>query len=612
MQTQDAVSQLPTAQLRLLARSLQSLAGGQLSNRVQEAAARLIPEETPAVPLTAQELSNLALAMGQPLPGDELQELSPQELADKAAAEQSLYEFIRQAWHVLEPDVEFIPGWHLEAISRHLEAIADPDSDGGVLQNLMLNVPPGTMKSLATAVFFCAWVWGPHKKPSTRFLCASYGQDLSLRDSLKVRQLIESDWYQKRWGDVFKLLLDENKKTRFENDKRGWRMATSVGGRGTGEHPDIVIIDDPHKAKDSKNRPTVETDAERAAVLEWYDSTIVSRGAIRGARRVLVMQRLHEDDLCGHILASQSASDWTLICLPMWYEPNRMVATPLGWNDPRDVGDLLWPNGYTEVKARKLERDLGSSRAAGQLQQRPTKAGGLMFQRQWFQIIDVLPPDIRNWVRFWDKASTPGGGAYTVGVLMGEKAGKYYVADVLRKQLSPEQRNSLMKQTAMLDAARCGGNVVRIVIEQEPAAGKETGLINIKELAGYPVYLERVSRAKEERALPWASYCEAGCVYLLEAPWNAAYLDEHEVFPNGKYKDQTDASAGAFNKLALANWNDTSDPLIASGDASPDDLRAMTPQEIAELDPGLRAIIEGGDEGESDDFGLPPGWNGGD
>ena len=540
----------------------------------------------------------MAGAMGLPLPGDVLPAggFTPSEQADVSAAEQSLYEFIRQAWDVLEPGQDFIPGWHLEALALHLESLAKP---GGPIKNLMVNVPPGTMKSLAL-VFFSAWLWGPANLPETRILAFSYGGDLATRDNQKVRNVIESDWYQRRWGHRFKLVGDQNQKTKFENDKRGWRQCSSVGGKGTGEHPDILIIDDPHKARDSKGKLTTrETDAERTKVLEWYSNTITTRGKIRGARRVLVMQRLHEEDLCGYILNRPESIDWTCIVLPMRAEPERMATTPLGWNDPRDAGDLLWPGGYSEIKTASLEQELGSALAAGQLQQRPTKAGGEMFKRGWFRIVPACPTEARR-VRYWDKASTAGGGAFTVGVLMAQAAGQYYIENVIRQQLGFDERNKLMLQTAQLDAAKYG-NTVQIVIEQEPSAGKETATINTRELTGFPVYVDRVSKAKEIRPIAYAAQAEAGNVAIVAGAWNEAFLDEHEVFPMGKYLDQVDAATGAFTRLAASGWMPTAGPLVASGDDDEETRKPFDKKEIAELPPFLRDVLEGLEGLEDDD-----------
>ena len=142
------------------------------------------------------------------------------------AAEASLFEFTKQAWQVIEPGTEFVPGWHLRAISEHLEAVTD-----GEIKRLVINVPPRHMKSIQVAVMWPVWTWIAH--PEFRWLFASYAGSLSVRDSLKCRRLIQSSWFQERWGSSFSLTGDQNAKTFFENDKYGYRFATSVGAATT-------------------------------------------------------------------------------------------------------------------------------------------------------------------------------------------------------------------------------------------------------------------------------------------------------------------------------------------------------------------------------------------
>jgi len=164
--------------------------------------------------------------------------------AEKAS--RNLYEFVRQAWHVLEPNTAFVDGMHMRAICEHLQAVT-----AGRIRDLIINVPPGHAKSLLTSVFWPAWVWTRH--PETRWLFASYAASLSVRDSLRCRRLIESEWYQRRWGNRFQLCGDQNQKHRFENDRTGYRLATSVGGAATGERADIVVVDDPHSVDQAES-----------------------------------------------------------------------------------------------------------------------------------------------------------------------------------------------------------------------------------------------------------------------------------------------------------------------------------------------------------------------
>lgn len=443
-------------------------------------------------------------------------------------ARESLYEFVRQAWHVVEPDRDFIDGWHIEAICKHLEGCTF-----GKISNLLINVPPGHCKSRVCGVFFPAWVW--IHKPSARFFCASYAQELATRDSIDCRYIIESEWYQSRWGDRVRITQDQNQKIKFGTTEHGWRMATSVGGRGTGEHPDFVIVDDPHNVRQA------ESELERQDCIRWWDATMSSRGLIRGVRRIVIMQRLHISDLSGHII-NQGGFDH--ICLPYRYEADRMATTSIGWNDPRtEKGEILWdavPQQMRDVFGKFPPR-----LDAGQLQQRPVPEGGALFKREWMQIIPDYPSKAIRAVRYWDKASSEDSGDYSAGVLIVAHEDMWYVADVVKGQWSIRQRNEIIKQVAELDAEAFPQ--LTIVIEQEPGSGgKESAEFTVRQLAGHSVKIDKVTGAKEIRAQPFADQCEAGNVRIVRDSWNKAFIEELCVFPFGDYDDQVDAAAGAF------------------------------------------------------------------
>ncbi len=284
-------------------------------------------------------------------------------------ARRSFREFVEQAWHVLEPSTAFVPGMHVDAICDHLQAVTE-----GRIRDLIINVPPGHAKSLLTAVFWPAWVW--IDKPQTRWVFSAYRADLAMRDSVKCRTLIESEWYQSRWGDRFGLRDDENQKQRWANDRTGYRVIASVGA-GTGERGDVVVIDDPTSVDQA------ESDTERKTANEWWTGTMSTRlNDLRTGHRVVIMQRLHEDDLTGNL----EGRGYELLMLPQEFEPDRACVTSIGWRDPRtEPGELLWPvkNGAAEIARMKV--DLGSYRYAGQYQQRPSPAGGGIFKRFWWR-----------------------------------------------------------------------------------------------------------------------------------------------------------------------------------------------------------------------------------
>lgn len=293
----------------------------------------------------------------------------------KRAAEGSLIEFTKQAWPIIEFGTPFVDNWHLHMISERLEAV-----HAGELKNLLINVPPGCMKSLLTSVMFPPWEW--LQDPKLRYLGASYSEDLAVRDSMKCRDIITSPWYQEQWGEDVRIRPDMNQKIKYQLIEGGWRIATSVGGKGTGEHPDRKIVDDPHNVKQA------ESDAERTNGVNWFDRTLGSRGVSRRAATIVIMQRLHEADVSGHIIESaEYKTEWEHLCLPMRFElPTRSMGK-MPFIDPRKTeGELLWPELFPEKAVKSLELRLGSFGAAGQLQQRPSPLGGGLVKESWFKL----------------------------------------------------------------------------------------------------------------------------------------------------------------------------------------------------------------------------------
>jgi len=457
---------------------------------------------------------------------------------EKHALAFDFYSFVQAAWPIIEPSQPFIPNWHIKAICKVLQDIGlglEP------ADRWVFNIPPGTLKSILISVMWPAWMWA--RDPQKRFLTASYGLHLTVRDNLRVRDIIQSKWFQSRWP--FKLVEDQNTKTRFNTDERGWRIATSVDGVGTGEHPDYIIIDDPLTASQA------ESDTERTACNDWFDRTLSSRGMTRGVVVIVVMQRLHMEDLSGHILKRGNAQH---VCFPMRYEAYRPKKDGDAGHipDPRDVrrtpGELLFPALIPEAKVAKLEGDLLAYGTAGQLQQRPAPEGGGKFKRAWFKIVDAAPATLRRIARGWDTAATEGAGDYTVGVKMAEyEAGKFIVLDVVRDQLTPAGVDALMLNTTRMDGVRVSQREER----EGGASGKTVIDARAKALKGFDYAGVPVSKSKIARSKPFRSQCEAGNVCLLLAGWNEKYLDELANFPTGDHDDQVDGSSASFNALLL-------------------------------------------------------------
>jgi predicted phage terminase large subunit-like protein len=337
---------------------------------------------------------------------------------ERVDCEDSLYLFLRTAWKYID-SAPWTDGWPIEAVAEHLQAVCDGD-----IKRLIVNIPPRMSKSSLTSVALPAWTWARRSESSTsgpgvQFLHASYSQQLSLRDSVKCRRLIESPWYQKYWGDRFRLTSDQNTKTRFDNNRSGSRLCTSVGSTLTGEGGNIIIVDDPNAAQEAFSEATINT------TIEWWDTALSTR--LNNAREgafIIIQQRLAENDLTGHIL-SKDVGDWTHLMLPMRYEMERHTHTVIGWHDPRGVsdegvplvailpdgmrvpssaaaadilrdreGELLWPERFGESEVAQLERTLGPFAAAGQLQQRPEVKGGGIIKRDWWQLWESETNDL--------------------------------------------------------------------------------------------------------------------------------------------------------------------------------------------------------------------------
>lgn len=451
---------------------------------------------------------------------------------ERELCSRSLSHFVRRAWHVLEPGQPYIHGWHVDAICEHLEAVTD-----GRISRLLINIPPGTMKSTLTSVFWPAWEWGAKGLPHHRVIGASHEQGLATRDTLKMRRLVASDWYQRLWP--MPLMGDQNQKTYYENTSTGFRQACAVGSM-TGRRGDRVIWDDPHSVEASLSQ------AERDTALRVFQETLPTRlnNPDRSAI-IIVMQRLHENDVSGYILENDLGYDH--LCLPMEFEPDRRNTTSIGFTDPRtEDGELLFPGRFSREVVDRDKKVMGSMAVAGQFQQRPAPRSGGFFEWEKLEIVQVAPRFTKR-VRYWDKAGSDGAGCYTAGVGMGlGEDGMWYVDHVVRGQWAAPERERVIRQTAESD-----GHSTEIWIEQEPGSGgKESAESTIRNLAGYNIYAERPTGEKSIRAEPYSVQVEAGNIRIVAGDWARAFIDEHKNFPAGKHKDQIDAASGAFNKLA--------------------------------------------------------------
>jgi predicted phage terminase large subunit-like protein len=484
-------------------------------------------------------------------------------------ARRSLRGFIAEAWPLVEPATPFVSNWHIDTIAEYLEA-----ATRGELRRLIINVPPRHMKSLQVAVFWPAWVWLSH--PERRFLYASYAQSLAVNHSVICRRLIQSQGNRATVGASEPTLLervgyrgllellhgtgawqlrdDQNLKERFENSRSGFRLATSVGGSVTGEGGDVTVIDDPHKPEE------VASDVSRQSVLDWYDQTWSTRlnDATIGVQ-VVIMQRLHERDLTGHLL---ERGGFEHLCLPAEHEPSHPFVWP---DDPRtEPGEVLWSKwGSPWLEEKKL--DLGAYGYAGQYQQRPAPEAGGILKRGWWRYHDPQRPlpDFHQLVQSWDMAfSDTDGSDYVVGQVWGQFFGDKYLLHQIRGRLEfTDTVHAVRELTGWVEhhfpAHRSHSKYV-----EDKANGPAVISTLRREIPGLLPVDPRGDKVARARAI--APELEAGNVHLpgrsspdgqsydraTTPEWVQQFVEECATFPNAAHDDQVDACSQALLKLA--------------------------------------------------------------
>jgi len=441
--------------------------------------------------------------------------------------------YTKKMWPLVEPGHPYLHNWHIDLIAEHLMAAAEFQ-----LRKIIINIPFRSMKSVLCGVAWPTWVWT--KYPERRFMFSSNVDTISTRDALRSRRVIESEWYQKRWGHMFNMAGDQNQKTRYENNQTGYRIASSVGASIIGEGADYLVLDDPHKTEGSES-----SDIRKDKITWFKEEFQTRRNNPEKSATIIVMQRVAEDDISGHLLAEGWAD--AHVCIPMRYESKRKIFVPPLIADPRTVeGELMWLERFPEPIVQEFEKLLGPFGTAGQLQQRPFTSEGLIFQPEKIKIVDVLPSGLRA-ARGWDLAATEAAAGrtpdWTAGGKIGVDAeGRYFIMGMVRLQGSAGTVEKAITNTASQD-----GNNTQISIPQDPGqAGKAQALYYTKQLAGYNVHTSPESGDKITRAEPFACQVEAGNVYMLRGEWNTPLLDEMRAFPKGNNDDQVDALSRAF------------------------------------------------------------------
>jgi predicted phage terminase large subunit-like protein len=446
--------------------------------------------------------------------------------------------FAARCFHDLNPQAELALNWHLEVIAAKLTAVRE-----GKIRRLIINLPPRHLKSLMASIAYPAWCLG--HDPSAQILCVSYAQDLADKLARDCRSIMLSQWYRQ----IFPTRLAAHRQAvqEFLTTCQGYRLATSNGGVLTGRGADIILIDDPLKPEEALS------DARRQATNEWYDHTLYSRqNDKRHGAIVVIMQRLHEDDLVGHVLGQE---EWEVVRFPAIAEADEVHDIETIWRPrsfTRRQGDALHPEREPLDTLDRIRRTLGEYNFAGQYQQTPAPLGGGMVKAEWFKRYapNNRPESFERIFQSWDTANKATElSDFSVCTTWGVRGKDLFLLNVLRKRLEyPALKRAVREQHSQFDA--------NVVLIEDKASGTQL----IQELIADGFH--RVKRYKPEcdkimRLHAQTATIENGFVHLPEAaPWLAEYLHEMTVFPKGKHDDQVDSTAQFLDwfKTPMPHW----------------------------------------------------------
>jgi len=468
--------------------------------------------------------------------------------------ERSLSVYTRQAWPIIDP-ADYLHNWHIDCISEYLEA-----ASVGQIKRLLINLPPRNMKSIITSVSWPTWVWA--KRPETKWLFTSYAQSLSTKLSVDRRLILQSDWYRRKWGDKFFLLGDQNVKTEYQNNKNGVMVATSIGGTITGKGGDFIVVDDPH------NPEEIDSETIRNGVIEYFRRTLPSRlndkktGVI-----VVVMQRLHEKDLSGHII---EAGGYEHLQLPAEVSKRTVIHFPVsGRMKIREKGDILWPEREGKPELEALKRALGSYNYSAQYEQDPSAAEGGTFKRWWWRYwhypdrplppVEVKLPDgtyqqihpvplpgkFDEQLQSWDCAfKDDKDNDYVVGQVWARLQADKFLLDQFKDHADIiKTMEAIVKMTAKHPKAtlkliedKANGSAVIQMLRR-----KIGGLVPVEPEGG-----------KIARANAVAPEVESGNVFLPHpaiAPWVDSFINVFASFPKVANDDEVDAASQALKRM---------------------------------------------------------------
>lgn len=480
----------------------------------------------------------------------------------------SLRKFTKEAWHTAEP-AKMVWNWHLDALCDHLSYVSS-----GEIRFLMINMPPRTSKSLVTSVFYPVWDW--LQDPTLQFLTASYALQLSARDALRSRRVIESPWFQERWGHRFRFSFDEKLKRQYSNDKGGRRIAIATESATTGEGGNRLIVDDPHNATD------LESETKRKGTQEWWDHAMVNRlNQANEDAWIINGQRTGEDDLFGHLERTIDMKEVTRLILPNEYEAKRKCIVVLPgtkkviFRDPRKTeGELLNPARVSAKATKRLKRTM-KDKYTLQYQQNPKGSGGKILKREAWKVWEGKEmPECEYVISVYDtaygekqtndySARTDWGVFSHVEDLTSQKIVGGEIAEETARAKSRrclillgawrgripyhelKRRAKLHYQKIKPDWTLIEKKGSGISLCQDLARANVRGLRRISVDHGGKVKLDKVERANIASVV-----LDDGLVfYPSDRQWAEMVIDECSAFPEGKNDDWVDTVLMAFQFL---------------------------------------------------------------
>ncbi|MBF0300599.1 MAG: phage terminase large subunit [Oligoflexia bacterium] len=425
----------------------------------------------------------------------------------------------------------FLSNWHIDLISEYLEAISI-----GEFKRLIVNIPPRYLKSMICTVTFPAWIWT--KKPHRRFITSCYSSDLSIELSYKRRQLIESPWYKLFWSKEVKLERDQNQKSFYQNTKTGFMYSTSTGGSVTGKGCDIMIIDDPH------NPMQAESDVQRETGVRFWRETLSSRfNDPKEARILVVMQRLHENDLTGYLLENEE--DWIHLKIPNECEQRTVYSFPIsGKTKIYEVEEILHPEFEGRKELSRSRVSLGSYGYAAQKQQDPAPREGGIIKKHWFKYYDLKPEYFEKITISWDMAfKNLDENDYVVGQVWGKVKAQFYLIDQVRGKMSFTESCNAVE---VLAERYKGYNEILIEEKANGAAVIDTLKSKITSLIAINPKESKISRLNAISPM-----IEAGNIFIPNPsfyPWVNDFIFEVCSFPKASNDDQVDAMTQYLNR----------------------------------------------------------------